>query len=442
METPQSTLILFGATGDLTAKKILPALDQWLEDADPYHTIWCVGRRSLDKEDYIRFIEAKGSIHLSEKLRSKIRYETLEFESPEDYSRLKAKMTEDLQSGITCYLAVKPEVFVTIASHLRDTELFIKGHPQYKLIFEKPFGKSLESARRTQADILKLAHEEQVYRIDHYLGKDMIRNILALRFGNRLFDESWNGKVLSTVTFISWEAEGVEERLDYYDKAGAINDMIQSHLLQLMALVAMEAPVNFESESIRKRKLDVLKQIVLSKNNEIRVGQYAGYREIGPAFAESTTETYVRVVLSIDHPEWRQTQFIMETGKKMREKRTEIVLEFWPNPLHISKSEQLLVEPNQIIIQIYPQEGVQFRFNSKSPGYGFQMEPVTVEYCHACRSIGNKPEAYVKLLMDAQAGDKTLFAGCEELELQWMIADKIREAASETDLFIYEEGKL
>lgn len=437
MDTPSNSLLLFGATGDLAAKKILPALCQWYEDATPYDTIWCLGRRPLDTEGYLAFIEGKGKFSLCPELRRRIHYVSLEFETPADYIRLKGMIPTQEPAFRTCYLAVKPEVFVTITENLSAVGLLICGNPAHKLIFEKPFGESLESARSIQGAILERVTENQVYRIDHYLGKDMIRNILALRFGNRLFEESWNGRVLSSVTILSWETAGVEERLDYYDRAGAINDMIQSHLLQLLALVAMDAPLNFESESIRRRKLEVLKRIILWKNHPVTVGQYAGYRQIAPAFSASETETYVKAVLAVDLPEWENTRFILETGKKMAEKRMEILLEFQPNPLCITESEQMVVEPNQIAIQVYPTEGVHLRFNSKAPGYDFRMEPVEAEYCHACRSPGNKPEAYVKLLMDAQAGDKTLFAGCDELELQWIIADKIREAASQTDLWIY-----
>lgn len=440
MSAHSNTLLLFGATGDLTAKKIIPALIQWYESSEPYDTVWCLGRRRFRTEEYLDYIEAKGGFRISEALRRQVRYLTLDFNTPEDYFRLRKELEDRSIGGITCYLAVKPDVFVTITGNLSSTGLFEKGNRKHKLIFEKPFGESLESARCIQEKILMAAVEEQIYRIDHYLGKDMIRNILALRFGNRLFEDSWNGRALSVVRIISSETAGVEERLDYYDRAGAINDMIQSHLLQLVALVAMDAPIDFEAESIRKRKIEILNRIDLSKNDPVIVGQYQGYRATGPEFSDSHTETYVRVNLRLDLPEWDQTRFILETGKKMKEKRMEILLEFRPNPLSIKRNEFLDVEPNQLVIQVYPTEGVHLRFNSKAPGYDFKMETVDAEYCHSCRVIGNKPEAYVKLLMDVQAGDKTLFAGCDELELQWRIADRIREAALKTELWIYPEG--
>ncbi len=442
MDIRANTLVLFGATGDLTAQKILPALNQWFEEAAPYDRIWCLGRRRYDTETFLRFIETKGDFSLSEPLRSRIVYLTLEFDTDEDYQGLYREFLTcgGAGGGITCYLAVKPEAFVTITEKLSAVGLFEKGNPAHKLVFEKPFGESLETAQWIQAELLKRAAESQIYRIDHYLGKDMIRNILALRFGNRLFEESWNGRALSLVKIISSETAGVEERLDYYDRAGAINDMIQSHLLQIMALVAMDAPLNFEAESIRRRKIEILNRIGLAKHGTVDVGQYAGYREVAPSFSDSRTETYVRAVLAVNLPEWEHTRFIVETGKKMSEKRMEIVLEFRPNLLCITSTEQMDVLPNQLVIQVYPTEGVHLRFNSKAPGYDFKMESVDTEYCHSCRVIGNRPEAYVKLLMDVQAGDKTLFAGCEELALQWRISDQIREAAGQTDLWIYPAG--
>lgn len=437
-----NAFILFGATGDLTAKKILPALNQWFGKAAPYDRIWCMGRRRFNTDEYLDFIEAKGAFRLTDAVRSRISYLILEFNTAEDYQKLHLEISEcvDGPCGIVCCLAVKPQVFVTVTAHISEVGFFEKGNPDHKLIFEKPFGESLESARTIQSEILKMVDEAQVYRIDHYLGKDMIRNILILRFGNRLFEESWNGRAISSVRIISTETAGVEERLDYYDRAGAINDMIQSHLLQIVALVAMDAPVDFDADSIRRRKIEILNRIDLAQQEPVIAGQYEGYRDSAPGLALSTTETYVRANLRIDLPGWEQTRFIVETGKKMGEKRMEILLEFRSKPLRITKNEHLDVQPNQLVIQVYPTEGVHLRFNSKAPGYEFKMEPVDAEYCHSCRVTGNKPEVYVKLLMDVQAGDKTLFAGCDELESQWRIADRIRAAAAQTPLWIYPVG--
>lgn len=437
-----SILILFGSTGDLVANKILPALDQWYEAAKPYGLILCLGRRAMDTEAYIRFVEKKGRVNLSDALKRSIQYKQMEFDTVGDYHHLKHVIMDQCPRDITFYLAVKPEGFLIIAGHLSDVGLLEKGNLDHKIIFEKPFGNSLQNSMHIQARILERADEIQIYRIDHYLGKDMIRNILALRFGNRLFEESWRGDVLSSVKIISWETAGVEERLDYYDNAGAINDMVQSHLLQIIALVAMDAPQNFGSESIRRRKLDVMRHMIVSNADQICVGQYKGYTEVAAEFAASKTETYVKAVLNVDLPKWKGTSFIVETGKKMKEKRMEIIMTFEPKLMCLTEFEAIDIKPNVLTIEVYPTEGVHLRFNSKAPGYDFKMDTVDAEYCHTCRSPGNKPEAYVKLLMDAKAGDKTLFAGWEELELQWRIADDIKAAARQTELLVYEEGTL
>jgi glucose-6-phosphate 1-dehydrogenase len=436
-----SILILFGSTGDLVANKILPALDQWYEETKPYGLILCLGRRAMDAEAYISFVEKKGRLKLSDALKRCIQYKQIEFDTVGDYYRLKQEIMGQSPRDITFYLAVKPEGFLSIAGHLSDVGLLEKGNLNHKIIFEKPFGNSLQNAMHIQAHILKLVDEIQIYRIDHYLGKDMIRNILALRFGNRLFEESWKGDVLSSVKIISWETSGVEERLDYYDHAGAINDMVQSHLLQIIALVAMDAPQNFGSESIRRQKLDIMRHMSVSDSAQICVGQYKGYTEAA-GFAESKTETYVNATLTVDLPKWKGTSFIVETGKKMKEKRMEVIMTFESNLLCLTEFEAINIKPNVLTIEVYPTEGVHLRFNSKAPGYDFKMDTVEAEYCHTCRSPGNKPEAYVKLLMDAKAGDKTLFAGWEELELQWRIADEIKAAAIGTELMVYEEGSL
>lgn len=442
MKSEPKVLVIFGGTGDLIAKKVLPALNQWYEEQTPYDEIICLGRRPFSVEGYKDFIEAKGQFTWMKSLKDCVQYMNLEFNHKEDYEKLKNYIEKGKYQNITFYLAVKPEAFVKITENLSLRGLLEKGNTNHKVIFEKPFGASLRSSQNIQKNILSLVEDAQIYRIDHYLGKDMIRNILALRFGNRLFQESWNGSVISSIKILSSEKAGVEERLDYYDHAGAINDMIQSHLLQLVALMAMDEPMDFSPENIRRAKYEVMKHIELWNDEPVLRGQYEGYKQINESLSQSETETYVKVNLAIHKPNWKDTQFIVETGKKMKEKRIEIVVTYKPKTLHLSDKESIQVEPNVLTIQVYPSEGVHLRFNSKAPGYDFQMDPVHADYCHDCRILGNKPEAYVKLLMDAEAGDKTLFASWKELEIQWKIADQIKAAAFLQPLIIYEEDTL
>jgi glucose-6-phosphate 1-dehydrogenase len=440
MENSGAVLCIFGATGDLATKKILPALQQWYGEECPFDRIWCLGRRPLDKSAYHAFVESKGDFELSEQLKAIVGYHRLDFDDADAYHSLEERLRDEgfgPKGTRLFFLAVKPDAFVTIAANLQAAALFTTGDPQHRLLFEKPFGESRESAVAIQTRLMDLASEEQVYRIDHYLGKEMIRNILTIRFANRIFSESWHGGAIETVAVTSIETAGVAERLEYYDRAGAINDMVQSHLLQMVALVAMAAPENLEPESIRRNKIDVLKNIEVDPRQLPVIGQYEGYAEQIPG---STTETYVEAQLRIDTPQWQGTRFIVTTGKKLGEKRTEIRLYFRPNNLCVSCAETIEAAPNQLVIEVFPQEGVQLQFNSKVPGYDYEIEQVTADYCHSCRMIGNKPEAYVKLIKDTLEGDKTLFAGFDELLAQWRIADQIQAKALEGELIVYPPG--
>lgn len=442
MANPLAILCIFGATGDLAAKKILPALEQWDEQEFPFPRIWCLGRRPLDDAAYLAFVERKGGFRFSEPRKACIRYHQIDFEDAAGYRRLAERIEAEASDAAPLrlyFLAVKPEAFAGITTRLHAAGLFATNDPHHRLLCEKPFGESLESAQAIQARLQPLASEEQMYRIDHYLGKEMIRNILTIRFANRLFSECWHGGAIDSIVVTSIETAGVEERLDYYDRAGAINDMVQSHLLQMVALVGMTAPLDLAPESIRHAKIDLLHHLDLDPGQPPLTGQYAGYTDRAPG---SATETYVEATLRIDTPQWQGTRFVVRTGKKLGEKRTEIRLNFRPNRLCLSCSETMEVPPNQLIIEVFPQEGMQLRFNSKVPGYGYDIEQVNADYCHSCRTIGNKPEAYVKLLKDALDGDKTLFASFAELLAQWRIADRIRAKARESELLVYPAGTL
>ena len=236
------------------------------------------------------------------------------------------------------FLAVKPEAFLAITTKLHTTGLFIKDRSDHRLLFEKPFGESLETAEEIQSHLMALAAEQQLYRIDHYLGKEMIRNVLAIRFANRIFSESWHSRAIETIEITSIETAGVEERLEYYDQTGAINDMVQSHLLQMLALVAMESPENLGSEPIRLKKINILKHIRLIPGLPPIVGQYQGYHQ---HVEKSQTETYVEVALQVDTPQWQGTRFILKTGKMLGEKRTEIRLRYRPNSLCLSCADTM-----------------------------------------------------------------------------------------------------
>jgi glucose-6-phosphate 1-dehydrogenase len=437
-ESCSATLFIFGATGDLATKKILPSLQQWYGEETPFARIWCLGRRPLDEAAYFALVERKGGFQLSNALKNHIGYHCLEFDDSPAYMALANSLDEGTSTAQRLFfLAVKPEAFLTITTKLHATGLFIKDRSDHRLLFEKPFGDSLETAGEIQSHLMTLAAEEQLYRIDHYLGKEMIRNVLAIRFANRIFSESWHSRAIESIEITSIETAGVEERLEYYDQTGAINDMVQSHLLQMLALVAMESPENLGSEPIRLKKINILEHIKLIPGLPPIVGQYQGYHQQAK---NSQTETYIEVVLQIDTPQWQGTRFILKTGKMLGEKRTEIRLRYRPNSLCLSCADTMNAEPNQLVIEVYPSEGIRLTFSSKVPGYDFIMEPVTADYCHSCRMTANKPESYVKLLKDALIGDKTLFASFDELQAQWRIADAIKAASRENPLIVYPPG--
>ena len=440
METQEGLLCIFGATGDLAAKKIFPALEQWSDESLPMGRIWCLGRRDLNTEQFIAFIEEKGGIHLGETLRNKITYHKLEFTDSDAYQALAARIKAEPggeHGRRLFFLAVKPDAFVPIAEQLHRAGILTRGDEEHRLMLEKPFGNSLHSADTIQQQLVEWVSEQQLYRIDHYLGKEMIRNILTIRFANRIFSESWHGGAIERIEVTSVETAGVEERVDYYDQAGAINDMVQSHLLQMVALVTMDPPEDLHPDSLRRAKIDILNTLRPDPQQAQRIGQYAGYSKQLP---DSTTETAVKAVLVSDSPRWTDTQFIIRTGKKISEKRTEIRLSYHPMPLCVSCDQTVTAEPNQLVIEVFPQEGMHLQFNSKIPGYEYAIEQVLADYCHSCRMIGNKPEAYVKLFKDAWKGDKTLFTSFAELQVQWRIADAIRKAAQKGEMVVYPTG--
>lgn len=438
MSEQRAELFIFGATGDLAVKKILPALQQWLQSECPFAAVRCLGRRPLDDAGYFAMAQEKGGFVIDPAMRRLLRYHRLEFAEQSGYDDLREHADAEADSGgiRLFFLAVKPEAFVPVTLGLHRAGLFMRGKREHRLLFEKPFGDSRVSAEAIQASLADLADEEQIFRIDHYLGKDMIRNVLAIRFANRIFSETWHGRAIKRVEIVSVETAGVEERLDYYDRAGAINDMIQSHLLQMLALVAMAAPDSFDAEAIRRRKLEVLRQVEVVPESPPVLGQYRGYSPAAP----SRTETYVEANLRVRGEQWPGTVFQVKSGKKLGEKRTEIALHFQPNSLCLSCSDSLEAPANELVIQVFPREGIVFRFNSKVPGYAYRLAPVVAEYCHSCAVVGGRPEAYVKLLKDALASDRTLFASFDELLAQWRIADLIRGAAPATGPVIYEPG--
>jgi len=421
-------LAVFGATGNLMYKKLLPAFGALQAKGllPPETQILCVARSPLSTEEYLAIAkeQVKEKIDWNE-LSKIVEYFQMDFFAPESYQRLHKRMNDRNDTQRLFYLAVGPDLFGVIAKGISESKLIEKNDSSGRIVFEKPFGEDLASAKAINAQLWNYFDESQIYRVDHYLGKEMIQNILVMRFANRLFEHNWNHEAIEKVFIIAKEKEGVMNRGNYYDHVGALKDMVQSHLMQMAALVAMEVPNSFDDQGIRAEKVKVLKHLSVD-NNHILMGQYLGYQNEKNIQPDSQTETFVFLEAAIDTPRWKKVPFYFLTGKMLDEKHSEIIIDFKDN------AEQLLLWPNQpilknrLIISVAPGEGVTFRLNVKKFGLSNQIESMLMDYCHDCAHVGNKPEAYERLLLELMRGNSTLFTRWDEIETSWKIIDDIK----------------
>lgn len=443
--------IIFGGTGDLSHRKLLPAFyNLYVQDLLPdKFNIIAIGRR--DKDSKIYHQEAKNSVRkysrkgVEEKTWSEfikhIFYYRFDFSQETGYQELKEKLA-GIEGDRVFYLAVAPDYFGLIVERLHKYQLVEKNSFQSKLVIEKPFGYNLESAIDLNEKIQSVFDEDDIYRIDHYLGKEMLQNIMVIRFANLLFEPIWNNKYIDNVQIISNETGGVGVRGGYYDNAGALRDMVQNHMLQLLTLTAMEPPGDLETESIRNEKVKVLKSLSPITIEDIEKsavrGQYAagrigdldvpGYREEERTGDVSHTETFVALRLFINNLRWTGVPFYIKTGKRLIRKYTEVIVEFkhYPHPSYLKDFSDLA--PNLLVIRIQPREGVYLQFNAKEPGARQKIVPVRMDFCQNCQIGVNSPEAYERLIYDVMRGDSTLFTRWDEVEYSWRFIDKIAEA--------------
>lgn len=345
------------------------------------------------------------------------------------------------------YLAVAPEYFQIIVENLRLHGLAAQDNSWQRVVIEKPFGRDLVSARTLNRSITSVFGEENIYRIDHYLGKEMIQNIMVLRFANSIFEPIWNNRYIDHVQISATETVGVETRVGYYEKAGALRDMLQNHLLQALTLTAMEPPTSLDTQSVRDEKVKVLRSLSTYtpesvKYNVIR-GQYGpsepgfsaksgrhlrGYRQEEGIAPSSQVETFVALKTEINNFRWAGVPFYIRTGKRLAEKSAQIVVQFKQLPQVLYRQEYPGLDPNVLIIRIQPKEGVVFQFNAKKPGVEQGITPVGMDFCQNCDYESNSPEAYEKLLLDIIRGDSTLFTRWDEVEYSWRFVDHISEA--------------
>jgi glucose-6-phosphate 1-dehydrogenase len=454
--TPEPTaLVIFGASGDLTRRKLLPALYQLArgQRLPARFTVIGVARSPMSDDEFRQQFHASlkefGGLsrpdEVSKALAKNLRYVQGEMDDEDLYARLKASLTDGgAPQGVLYYLAIPPSVYGSVAEHLGAAGLVAEedGHGWRRVIVEKPFGTDLDSARALNRLLHKHLDESQIFRIDHYLGKETVQNLLVFRFANGMFEPVWDRRYIDHVQITAAETVGVERRASYYEGAGALRDMVQNHLMQVLAIIAMEPPITFSAENVRDRKLDALMSIqpVLDGGNGsvvraqyaagwVNGGEVPGYREEDGVKAGSTTETYVGLRLQLDSWRWAGVPFYVRTGKRLPKRTTEIAIQFRQPPLHIFKKiSPTSIAPNLLVVNVQPDEGISIRFEAKLPGSRMQLAPVMMNFRYGSAFARGVPEAYETLLLDAMLGDPTLFARHDFVEASWALITPIHQA--------------
>ncbi len=467
------TVVIFGATGDLTHRKLIPALYNIAADGELPPELAVVGfaRRAKTDDEFREELEEAARKHSRQGVRdelwksfgSSVFYHQSEFADEDGYKRLAERLKQiDDERGIggnrLFYLAVAPDQFEPILRHLKAAGLNKgNGSGWARVIVEKPFGTDLASARELNQIVENAFAERDTYRIDHFLGKETAQNILVLRFANAIFEPLWNARYIDHVQITAAETLGVEGRAGYYEGAGALRDMVQNHLLQLLCLVGMEPPTDLGADSVRDEKVKVVRSLCRFSDDDVAAnvirGQYAdgaisgkavpAYRAEEKVDRRSKTETYVALRLSVENWRWAGVPIYMRVGKRLPKSGTEISVHFKSAPGVLFNKEERVHDDNVLVIRIQPDEGISLRMDAKVPGTSFRIEPVKMDF-HYGTSFGKpSPEAYERLLLDAMSGDATLFARRDEVEQAWEFIDRIEHAWHETDapqLFQYAAG--
>jgi len=467
--TQNQMLIIFGASGDLTARKLVPALYNLYKGKHlPENFVVLGASRSAMTDEEFRLKVVQKSEYLKDKISKeekdfiadfadKIFYEDLGDNYDSKHDAL-AKRIHFLNKEKSCednyifYLSTPPSLYEVIAKNLCEAGLTKEDIGWKRIIVEKPFGYSLASAKELNEGLHKYFKEPQVYRIDHYLGKETVQNLLVTRFSNSIFEPTWNRRYIHHVEITNAETVGVEKRGGYYDKSGALRDMFQSHLLQIVSLIVMEPPINSSAEEIRDEKVKALKSLrVMTSDEELAnhtmKGQYVastingkkvkGYREEEDVDPDSKTETFAAVKFFVDNWRWKDVPFYVRTAKYMPTKVTEVVIHFKAPAHEVFKSQDVYKKDNKLIIRIQPDEGILIKFGVKVPGLGFHVEQANMDFYYSDLDSAEIMDAYERLLLDAMQGDATLYARADEVEAAWKFVDPILRYWQNADVPTY-----
>jgi len=461
------SIIIFGASGDLTARKLVPALYQLYIEKQLPEPFRVIGFARREKSDTAWREELKGDLEKYSRTKpidpgkwkgfaEHLSYCQGEFSDAAAFDKLGKLLesfgTEKLSRNLLFYLSTSPTQFAEIAEQLNRSKLLIRGDSGgfwTRLVVEKPFGQDLRSAQKLNQELTRFAHEKQIFRIDHYLGKETVQNILMFRFSNSIFEQLWNRQAVDHIQITVSEKMGVGSRGGYYEEAGALRDMVQNHMLQVLAVMTMEPPVTLEAESIRDEKVKLLKSIRPLLPGQVATsavrGQYSAgiidgkpqvaYRQEPKVRPDSNIETFVGLRLLIDNWRWSGVPFYLRTGKCLPLSASEVRVQFRPTPNVLFAAQcGPKLDANAITLRLQPNEGISLRFNGKIPGQSLQLRPVRMHFSYDTEFGAYTPEAYERLLLEALAGDATLFIRRDEVETAWSIVDPIREDWAESRL--------
>ena len=458
LPVPPTTLVIFGATGDLARRKLLPALYNLAHEGALPERFNLIGVSRRDQsDDEFRTLAREGIAEHSRRapddqvldgLLDRMHYIGNSFDDREGYARIGAAIEAlDAEAGQPLnrvyYLSTAPEYFPVITEELRHQGLNHHDDCDVRVVIEKPFGTDLASARSLQQVVHDAFRERQVFRIDHYLGKETVQNVMAFRFANFMFEPVWNRNFIDHIQITAAEDIGIGSRAGYYDASGALRDLVQNHMLQLRTLVCMEPPASFEANKVRDEKVKVLQAIQPPRPDEVASmtvraqytagmsggGEVLGYLQEEGVPGDSKTETFAGLRLEVLNWRWAGVPIYLRTGKRLARKVTEIAVQLKPVPhLAFQSVGSIGVQPNQLVLTMQPNEGVSLSLGAKIPGTRMRIRPVNMEFLYGTSFMSQSPEAYERLILDAMRGDATLFTRNDEVDEQWGIIDPILDA--------------